>query len=166
MDAVIKLELAIERCARGGDSAAVEAAMAAVGTAIGAAGVDHIKLVNDRLDSKAEMTQAESDQLGHIALMLTSCAGRIRAWFAESLRASGAEEIKGDTWTAKLVKQPPRISIDWDVLKRDGQEYFIQMPAVDEAKVMSAVNAGVEVPGVKLEEQFELAFSVEKKAEK
>ena len=167
LDSVVKLETSIEREGHGGKAESEEALKFLIGKVIESnLSPDDVKFLSDRLDGAAENHQLQSDQTGHIALMLAHSANMIRQRFVETLRSSGIDQVKGETWTAKVIKKDPRLEIDWPTLKRDGVAYFQDVPMVNEDKVMTALASGIDVPGVKLHENYELEFFVEKKAAK
>lgn len=167
LDLVTKLELSVESQAenntRPGGAEEIEGILNRLAEV--AITPDQVKFLNDRFLGSAEAHQQKSDEYGHVALMLEHCATTMETRLIQAMAAKKIEELDGDTWKATLMKMKPIVRIDAKKLKEEAPEFLHKVETLDEKKFDSAVAAGIEIPGVIVEPQYALEFSVIKKVQ-
>lgn len=127
-------------------------------------GPDQVKFLHDRLTGEAQVNQNTSDRYSHIAMMYDHVAVQIETRLMAAMARHKMTSHAGETWTAEIKKIAPKVGIDFKKVKDEAPEYLQQVEVIDELKLDPAILAGTPVPGVTVEDQYAIEFTVNKKS--
>lgn len=165
MKAISQLEFAIEREGQGHGKGAEECLQALLARFHHweSTNPDQIKFLMDRLNSASEAHQQQSDNLGHIAMMLADSANQVLQKLVTLMQAGGIKTLAGSTWKADLLEMDGKFEVDYPAMSQNAPEYFMEQKSIIMEKVTAALKAGTVIPGVTVHKVFEIDFAVIKK---
>lgn len=126
--------------------------------------LDGMKILLDRFESVAEYKAQISNQYLLQATWNQEAAKRLTQYILEGLQKAGKKKAAGETWAVEVQESQPQMKIDQKVLFEKGQRFMVQVPMLDEKKLLAALAEGEKVEGIELVPAPFLAFSVRKKA--
>lgn len=125
--------------------------------------VDSYAIFVDRLEYEAGYFKAKAKELQAAAKVLENAQERLKENLKNAMRALKQDEIKGQDYKFKLSRSRPKLILDEKVLPGDFKTQVVSYEP-DKDKIQDAINAGLEVPGAKIEETFSLRKYINKVA--
>jgi hypothetical protein len=124
---------------------------------------DAYKFILDGVERSRAISQNISDKEMHTAMMLEGVCDQLEGQITGEMKRVEVDAMIGDTWRFDLVKQPPRIEIDFTKLP---QEYFqeVVQRVPRNAEILTDINDGMTIEGVTVHTSIGLQTSVMKKA--
>jgi hypothetical protein len=124
--------------------------------------VDAIQELTDRLLRAAEADAAMAHNYHIRSAIYQETARRAHSHFGFVMKQANLTETLGETWLARIVDTEPKIDIDPKKLLAAGK-FIVQVPMIDEKKLMEALKSGEEIPGVTRTPQTVVNFVLQKR---
>lgn len=121
---------------------------------------DASKYLMDRFAEFAMNAQEKSDQLAHFSYMLAFTADKLQEQLVKRIQALSVEQYAGETFTARLKKGEPTVTINPKELPPD---FLEEVKAPNQLKIYKTLEAGFDIQGVQKKDQYEVEFAVNKK---
>ena len=80
----------------------------------------------------------------------------------ETMQENKIQEVRGETWTAKLVALDD-YDIDYKSVVAENPEFVVQIRAIDQEKFLKALESKQEIKGITRKTKQELKFEVNKR---
>lgn len=135
--------------ANGELSPELESALANVDLAV-TEKVDSYSVVISRLDTASDYWKAKAAEYTKLAKSTANASDRIRAAIKEAMQSMGKDEVCGEDVRFKLSKSKASLVID-DMMLDPAYKMVITTHLSDKEKIRSALDAGFEVRGARLE---------------
>ncbi len=107
------------------------------------------------LESMAEQIKQAEDAMASRRKAIENRARSIRSYVLRCMQKAGISKIESPLFRISIKKNPPAVEVDSAVLIPD--EYWTQPPPppaqLDKVKIKQDIQAGIEIPGVHLEQE-------------